>query len=816
MSTENEKLFEEFVEYCCKLTDEHPEVITFLRGRFSKADATYLSSVEFRNTLGRCLSRVQNKQTKVYVYINELVTVLKAHTEKKKVSLQTQAAAPQHDQVETEKSKEDTEEEVSEKKTGSKRQIRHLEKLLRLYSQEIQKLQERELSLEELDDEDSSYIQESRLKQKIIRIFEKLCELKDCSSFTGRVIEQRIKYQGTRYKELNRRLEKFINKTRDLFPDYSDILQVVQKANERHNLGLTRKHMQSIAQDAFRELGNKLQHRRHLDMVYNFGCHLTDDYKIGSDPAEQDSFLARRLRENRSLAENRLEDVIKKYADLQDEGEEEDWKNKNRDDELPSTSKDVKVSQTSRKTQSSKSGESEEEEEDDDEESEESEVDIEEELKQSQNAVDADEDDEMHAEYLNETDQKMEEIFNPQSSSAGKEEGENEESDNSDEDGNDEGTGKDEDQDSSSGSTSLSPEKEDQKVDTADFVPSSNDAQLITQEDDAEKESDTMTSCVASDETDTGVHTMEHLETSIFEDCVVSEENDTDNSNVPYVEVKMPSCNEQGTSKCTDTTNNLVTGAKSPTIKKKVGKSSRLDKCINKITGSLSHGVFTKTEISPSPDPNREHFQHINNKNPCFVNTPRIKAEGQSSNLKLVCLDTPAKNCDSVRKIAFSHGQSADKNADVVHLDNYKNSTHSNASNGVHRAMVMSSSPTNRLKRKRDINSPTNSVITVKVEELGSQKRKRKSSPAPWTGNGVAMYNREENGKQKLKSAKLSSSFTSYSSPSEHCSDNEHDITLDLLVTCSPQMDTARTTSLNNRTDAATQCDPDEVIVLSD
>lgn len=272
----------QFVDYCSKLTVEHPEVIAFLQGRFSKANTTYLSSVEFRNTMGRCLTRVQGKQSKVYVYINELCTVLKNNTEKKKVSLQTQAASvPQPKKAEAENPPADVEEEVPEKKAGSKHQIRRLENLLRLYSQEIQKLQEKELSLEDMDDEDSSYIQESRLKQKMLRIFEKLCELKDCSSLTGRVIEQRIRYQGTRYKEVNRRLEKFINKTRDIFPDYSDVLQVVQKASERHNLALTRKQVQSIAQDAFRDLGNKLQHRRHLDMVYNFGCHLTDSYKSG-------------------------------------------------------------------------------------------------------------------------------------------------------------------------------------------------------------------------------------------------------------------------------------------------------------------------------------------------------------------------------------------------------------------------------------------------------------------------------------------------------------------------------------------------------
>lgn len=39
-----------------------------------------------------------------------------------------------------------------------------------------------------------------------MKIYDKLCELKGCSSLTGRVIEQRIQYKGTRYPEVNRKV----------------------------------------------------------------------------------------------------------------------------------------------------------------------------------------------------------------------------------------------------------------------------------------------------------------------------------------------------------------------------------------------------------------------------------------------------------------------------------------------------------------------------------------------------------------------------------------------------------------------------------
>ncbi|KAK4805156.1 hypothetical protein QYF61_025553 [Mycteria americana] len=230
------------------------------------------------------------RRNKVYVYINELCTVLKAHTSRRKLPLASApsvAAPPSPPQPPTSpqppaspSSSSAAAAASSRPPGGSKRQIRYLENLLRVYMGEIRRLQERELDLAELDSEDSTYLQESRLKRKMMRIFERLCQLKQCSSLTGRVIEQRIQYRGTRYPEVNRRIERFINRP-EAFPDYTDILKVIQKASARHSLGLAQRQMESMAQDAFRDVGNRLQERRHLDLIYNFGSHLTDQYRPG-------------------------------------------------------------------------------------------------------------------------------------------------------------------------------------------------------------------------------------------------------------------------------------------------------------------------------------------------------------------------------------------------------------------------------------------------------------------------------------------------------------------------------------------------------
>ncbi|XP_072213865.1 LOW QUALITY PROTEIN: death domain-associated protein 6-like [Excalfactoria chinensis] len=309
----------QFLQLCGSLTEEHPEVLPFLSNRHHKASPILFHQAEFRNVLSRCLNRIRSRPNKIYVYINELCTVLKAHTPKEETQLAPGTAPTSSSSSSSSHPEPGSEPASSRPMGGSKRQISYLENLLRVYTGEIRRLQEKELDLNELDSEDSSYLQESRLKRKMMRIFQRLCELKRCSSLTGRVIEQRIAYRGTRYPEVNRRIERFINRP-EVFPDYTDILKVIQKASVRYSLGLTRRQMESMAQDAFREVGNRLQERRHLDLVYNFGSHLTDQYRPGMTPALLDPELAKRLRRNRTVALSRLDAVIQRYAQLQEIG----------------------------------------------------------------------------------------------------------------------------------------------------------------------------------------------------------------------------------------------------------------------------------------------------------------------------------------------------------------------------------------------------------------------------------------------------------------------------------------------------------------
>lgn len=417
LQAENQRLFTEFVEHCSALTQDCPEVLTFLQTKHAKASPDYLSSVEFRNTLGRCLTHAQANRSKTFVYINELCTALRQHAAKKRLTLSKAEPGPstsatsslqftsvklkEEDKTEVKtKEKEEgaksavedeqpstsglqdgnnkEEQEVEKKaKRASRKQIAYLENLLKVYNDEIRRLQQTELSLDDLGTDESSYIQEHKLKRKMMKIYEKLCELKNCNTLTGRVIEQRIRYNSTRYPEINRKIERFINspEVQRNPPDYQDILQQVLRANVRHNLSLSRKQLNQIALEAFRETGSSLQERRHLDLVYNFGSWLTDPYKPATDPALSDPSLLKRLRSNREQALSHLEEVITKYAVKQEDTEEQERARRLEKEASKSENGEGK------KEENGVTGEEEEEEEEEDDES--SDPDIEEEIQAS-------------------------------------------------------------------------------------------------------------------------------------------------------------------------------------------------------------------------------------------------------------------------------------------------------------------------------------------------------------------------------------------------------------------------------------------------
>ncbi|GFO09648.1 Death domain-associated protein 6 [Plakobranchus ocellatus] len=227
------------------------------------------------------------------------------------------------------------EEKLSPEEEKQRRYIHKLETLLKSLRDEIEKHQARELSLDDLDAEDSSYLYEDKLKKKFVAAWNKLCEVTKRTSSTGRPTERTIKFNSTRYKEINRKLERFLNKTKT-FPDIHDVKRIIRGTNSKYKLNLSASTIQNIAREAFVDIGEMLQSRRHEDFIATFGNRETDAIKMGArgmDPYWTDPALRRKLDSNRETAKCNLEKVIAKYSQIQDSQKGKSGDNEDNDDD---------------------------------------------------------------------------------------------------------------------------------------------------------------------------------------------------------------------------------------------------------------------------------------------------------------------------------------------------------------------------------------------------------------------------------------------------------------------------------------------------
>nr|XP_034302521.1 transcriptional regulator ATRX isoform X4 [Crassostrea gigas] len=237
--------------------------------------------------------------------------------------------------------------ESKKKKKGSKKQVERLEKLLEDIRDKIEQLKEAEV---DLDDEDSAYIMEEKYQKKFVKVWNKLCEIKESSADTGRPSQRKFRYSGTRYPEINKKIEKFVNKKK-CFPDYNDIRDIIVSANNSRALHLKGSAIDRLAREAFSDVGDQLQKRREEDFKYTFLGHLPRDTKIvrnEDDPAYEDKSLQLKLEENKKVSRIRLNAVIEKFVEKQDkrgvdEDDDEEEEQNEEEDAMEEDNEDVEV-----------------------------------------------------------------------------------------------------------------------------------------------------------------------------------------------------------------------------------------------------------------------------------------------------------------------------------------------------------------------------------------------------------------------------------------------------------------------------------------
>lgn len=272
----SEDVFPLFISLCLQKCPEHDKtdmnkIIDKLKRRYENLDPIYARSEDFVMFLNEKREAIISNNKKIYVHIEEVMNEMKKNTKKKSQVLQnneiydavpsTSYATNNIVNSRIESNNEDEVDEENEENASPKvrRKIKEVLRAMNKCEAIIKKLEEEEVDFNE--ENDSNYIKVERYKQRMVELYNKLCELTGDNTDAGRVYLRPKHLNVTRIVAVDQAITNFINAkiTRRnqmkragaltdylIFPDYRDILECVNRCNEKKNLGLDEKRREQI------------------------------------------------------------------------------------------------------------------------------------------------------------------------------------------------------------------------------------------------------------------------------------------------------------------------------------------------------------------------------------------------------------------------------------------------------------------------------------------------------------------------------------------------------------------------------------------
>ncbi|XP_066922526.1 uncharacterized protein [Clytia hemisphaerica] len=201
-------------------------------------------------------------------------------------------------------------------KVSKKARIKILEKKLESMEKQINQFAKQEVSLYEMDHEESAYIQEAKLKENFVRLWTKYCKLVGDDPDEVVSVRKKVKVRASPFPEINREVERYVNRS-GTFPNIFDIKTVCVQANNKYELSIRENDLGGMARDIFVEVGQKLQKNRERDLRATSGNILTDEALKCPDPALEDVELKTKLKRNRKIAKKKTEDVFNDFVQQQ-------------------------------------------------------------------------------------------------------------------------------------------------------------------------------------------------------------------------------------------------------------------------------------------------------------------------------------------------------------------------------------------------------------------------------------------------------------------------------------------------------------------
>lgn len=225
---------------------------------YEKANPSFTTSDSFLIRVAQVTDNVRQDPHRVWIITKDLFQEIREYRQKTTVKSVTtvterQTDTPDSDAAAADNQSNGSTEEKPQKK-ASTQQLERLEALLEAHKKKIDELENTELTLDDLDKEDNSYLLTDRLKKRAAKIFKRICELRNRSTRMGGIREKRFRYSGSRYPDINKTVERFVNRhsVEERMPDFQDIKKIIKKCNLKFEYRLTNQRINDLAKDVSR------------------------------------------------------------------------------------------------------------------------------------------------------------------------------------------------------------------------------------------------------------------------------------------------------------------------------------------------------------------------------------------------------------------------------------------------------------------------------------------------------------------------------------------------------------------------------------
>ncbi|XP_015181389.1 PREDICTED: death domain-associated protein 6-like isoform X2 [Polistes dominula] len=346
ISLPEQDIFPSFLSLCLQKRREPAMevIVNKLKRRYEQMSPVYVKSEAFQNFLNKKRNDILSSDNMIYQHIMDVKIEMKSKSNKnsksalqnetnktkvcKDVSLNSQASSSSS-VVNNIKETDEEDFEDDTMNSNMKRKLKKIEKAMNICSKRIKILEEREVNFD--DEDDSNYIKLEKYKERMVQLYNEYCRITGDNQDAGRPYLRPKHLNTTQISSVDYAITNFINSkitkrnklkkngrfTDDLiFPDYRDILKCVSSCNERNNLGLSKQKQAQIAKKAFTDLGEHLQRARRIDYWDTFSLSLENKEE---DPALKDQELAKKLRDNHVIGQQKLSKIFQDFVKKQEE-----------------------------------------------------------------------------------------------------------------------------------------------------------------------------------------------------------------------------------------------------------------------------------------------------------------------------------------------------------------------------------------------------------------------------------------------------------------------------------------------------------------